>query len=220
MLVTTPKIADKASKIFHENKVPIHYAVNAIGTASNEMMDILGLGSPDRSILISALPKNFADDMLSMLQAKLKFRIPGNGIAFTVAVNGANNHILKMLEHIEGDKNAPERKDDRAMTDIKRVMIAAVVNHGYSEEVMNAARDAGASGGTVVHGRGVGDESAMNFWGLGVQEEKEVILIVADAQSKLAIMQAIGEKCGMHSEAKGMVVSLPIDEVVGLDNDM
>ena len=52
--------------------------------------------------------------------------------------------------------------------------------------------------------------------GLGVQEEQELILIVADAEHKLQIMQAIGENCGVHSEAKGVVLSLPIDNAVGL----
>ena len=57
----------------------------------------------------------------------------------------------------------------------------------------------------------------MSLWGMSIQEEKEMIFIVAEKESKRNIMQAIGEKCGIHSEAEGIVVSLPIESVLGFD---
>ena len=90
-------------------------------------------------------------------------------------------------------------------------------DRGYSEEVMEAARSAGAGGGTVVHSRRIGNKEAMCFWGMSIQEEKEMLFIVAENESKLKIMQAIGDKCGMHSDAKGIVLSLPIDTVIGME---
>ena len=105
------------------------------------------------------------------------------------------------------------------MAEMKHVMIASIVNQGYSEEVMNAARAAGASGGSILHSRRVGNEKATEFWGLSVQEEKEIILILANAENKLAIMQAISDACGIRSDAKGIVVSLPIDAVIGLNDE-
>ena len=59
----------------------------------------------------------------------------------------------------------------------------------------------------------------MGFWGLSIQEEKEMLLIVTKKENKVAIMQAIAKNCGMHSKAKGIVLSLPIDSVLGLDED-
>ena len=59
-------------------------------------------------------------------------------------------------------------------------------------------------------------EEATGFWGLSVQEEKEIVLILADHEKKTAIMRAVSEKYGMHSEAKGLVLSLPIDSVMGI----
>ena len=52
--------------------------------------------------------------------------------------------------------------------------------------------------------------------GAEMAEEKDIVLIVADSETKLAIMQAISEKCGIQTEAKGIVYSLPIDNVIGL----
>ena len=91
------------------------------------------------------------------------------------------------------------------------------MNQGYSAEVMDAARPAGASGGTVFHSRRVGSEESLKFWKIHVQQEREVVIILAQKEDKLAIMQAIGQKCGMQSPAQGVVMSLPVDEIAGLD---
>ena len=103
------------------------------------------------------------------------------------------------------------------MSEMKHSLITAVVDQGYSEAVMEAARAAGAGGGTVVHSRRLGDKEALGFWGMSIQEEKDMVFIVTDNEHKLKIMQAIGQHCGMHSEAKGIVLSMPIDTVIGLD---
>lgn len=93
-----------------------------------------------------------------------------------------------------------------------------MVNQGYSEQVMDAARAAGAGGGSVLHSRHVVDSSkeTVSFWGFHVQEEKEMILIISSAEKTLAIMKAISKECGMRSQAQGLVVSTPIDDALGL----
>ncbi len=220
ILITNPKLAKKATKLFADGAIPMHYNLNAMGTASSEMMDILGLGSIDKHLLISVLPKHFAGEMLRKLRKALKIGTPDSGIAFTIPISGANNYIVRLLRQIGGEtENAAKGKEEIAMAEFKHVMIASIVNQGYSEEVMNAARAAGASGGSVLHSRRVGNEKAKEFWGLSVQEEKEIILILANVENKLAIMQAISDACGIRSSAQGIVVSLPIDAVVGLNDD-
>ena len=219
LMITTPKLSEKASKIFNESGVPLHYVLNAMGTASNEMLEILGLGTPDKSILISMMTKDYADIMIKNLSRELLFAVPGNGIAVTMPMSGASSCILKMLsESAECSSEETERKDEITMSESGYVMITAVVNQGYSEEVMNAARSAGAGGGTIIHGRRDGNDEAISVWGLGVQEEKDIVLIVANTDKKLEIMQAIKDKCGLSTDAKGIVISLPIDQVTGLGN--
>lgn len=219
LVITTPKLSDKATKCFNESGLPIHYKLNAVGTASSEMLEILGLGTPDKSILITMLPTEYADITMRNLNKELLFAVPGNGIAVTMPISGASSLVLKMLSSLEeNDINESERKEETSMSDIKYVMITAVVNQGYSEEVMNAARGAGAGGGTIIHGRRDGNEEAMSVWGLGLQEEKDIVMIVADTEHKLEIMQAISDKCGINTDAKGIVISLPIDQVTGLGN--
>ena len=107
--------------------------------------------------------------------------------------------------------------NESEMIENEYAMIMAIVNQGFSEEVMDAARPMGASGGTVFHSRRIGNEEAMKFWGIRIQEEREVVLILVKKENKLPIMQAICQQCGMQSEAHGIVFSLPVDGIIGLN---
>lgn len=215
MLITTSKLAEKAIALFREGAVPIQYQLNAVGTASSEIIDALGLGDIEKSILVGMMPKAFADEMLLKLRKKLELYTPNSGIAFTMPINGANNHMLRMLSSLHDEDGALSQRRS-FMNDIHYTLISAVVNQGYSEEVMQAAKAAGAGGGTVIHSRRIANENTLQFWGLSFQEEKEIVMILAKAEEKVAIMQAISDHCGIHSKAKGIVMSLPIDSVVGL----
>ena len=211
-LITTPKMANKAAALFDENSVPIHYRLGAMGTASSEVMDILGLGSAEKRMLLCVLQKPVADAMLLKLHKAVN-----SGIAYTIPINAASRLAFRMLEGL-GEEETTDEKETKAVSDKKNAMIAAVVNLGYSEDVMVAARAAGAGGGTVLHSRSVVDDSALPHVGAGLAEEKDIVLIVANSETKLAIMQAISEKCGIQSDAKGIVYSFPIDNVIGLSD--
>ncbi len=215
MLIATPKLADRAADMFLKSALPIQYRLHAEGTASSEIMDMLGLGSTDKAVLISTVPWSFGKIMLGKLHSELRLDAVNSGIAFTIPLTGVSKLMLRMMEHT-AQQGVSNGKDENRVTDTTYTLIAAIVNRGFSTEVMDAARAAGAGGGTVVHSRSIGNEEASGFWGLSVQEEKEIVLILADHDKKSDIMRGIGEKCGMHSDAKGVVLSLPIDEVMGI----
>ena len=68
----------------------------------------------------------------------------------------------------------------------------------------------------VIRSRRIGNEETTSFWGLSVQDEKEILLILTACANKVPIMKCIGESCGMHSEAQGILLSMPIDSVAGI----
>lgn len=217
VLITNPKLADKATRIFRRSTLPVQYRLNAEGTASSEVMDMLGLGSIDKCILMSTVPRKLGDAMLHKLRAELHLGAVNSGIAFTISLTGLNKQLMRMLTKTDEENTSHNtRKVGNIMSDTKYALIVATVNIGYSGDVMDAAREAGASGGTVIHSRWIGNQEAAVSWGLSMQEEKEIVLILSDTDKKVEIMSAISEKCGMRSEAKGIVLSLPIDAVMGL----
>ena len=217
-LIATPKLVGKAMALFKEGNVPMQYVFHAQGTATSDVMDMLGLDGVDKNILMSMMPKLFADEMLKKLRKKLHLGMPNTGIAFTVYMSGGSGHLVQLIENLEPEETGKFlERNDADMTENEYSMIMAIVNQGYSEDVMNAARPKGASGGTVFHSRRIGSQEAMKFWKISVQEEREVVIILATKEDKLAIMKEIGQKCGMQSKAQGVVMSLPVDGIVGLD---
>jgi len=218
-IIAGSKLAEKTVELLKQHHSPIQYTFAGTGTATSEMMDLLGLGTAEKTVVVSILPRDVASHILSRINDLLQeVERASRGIAFTLAIPSATKLLLRLMGTVQDNFEAqPERKEEEPfMTDKNHTLITAIVNQGYSEEVMNAARGAGARGGTVIHTRRISDEKTVSATGLGVQEEQELILILADAEHKLPIMQAIGEKCGVHSDAKGIVLSLPIDSAVGL----
>lgn len=217
VLIATHKLVDKATELFLNMNLPIQYRLNAEGTASSEILDALGLGSVDKAVLISTVPQGFGEQMLQQLHNQLRLDAVNSGIAFTIPLTGASNLMIRMMTKIDEDNEFPQQgKGENTMTGNKHTLVIAIVDRGFSDDVMVAARAAGAGGGTVIHSRGIENEDATGFWGLSVQEEKELVLILAEVENKVDIMRAISEKCGMHSEAKGLVMSLPINAVMGI----
>jgi len=82
--------------------------------------------------------------------------------------------------------------------------------------VMDAARPAGAGGGTIIHARGAAPQEASHFFGITIQPEKEMVLIVVDKEHKIPVMQAISKAAGLQTEGHGIVFSMPVTELMGI----
>lgn len=105
-----------------------------------------------------------------------------------------------------------EKLDDYIQFDL----IITIVNRGFDDVVMDAARKAGATGGTILHARGAGVHEAEKFFGISIQPEKDVILILAKREYKKQIMYEIRNKAGLNKEGKGLSFSLPVEDVCGI----
>ena len=95
-------------------------------------------------------------------------------------------------------------------------LIIVILNEGYSDMVMDAARSAGAAGGTVLHAKGTGKTKTEKFFGVSLAEEKDMIYIVSAAGKKSDIMRAINKNAGPETKAGAICFSLPVSEVAGL----
>ena len=99
----------------------------------------------------------------------------------------------------------------------KKELIVVIVNHGFEEEVMSAARSAGAKGGTVFNARGTASANKeVKFLGVALHPNKEVVLILTGIETRNDIMTAIKEK-GRTTPGAGILFSLPVESVLGID---
>ena len=97
-------------------------------------------------------------------------------------------------------------------------VVFCIVNAGYSEMVMDAAKEVGARGGTVIHARGTANKEAEQFFHITIQPDKEIVMILVPSEIKDAVLHAIYQHAGLKSEGQGIAFSLPVDEVVGISS--
>ena len=94
--------------------------------------------------------------------------------------------------------------------------ILAIVNNGFSEMAMDAAKACGAKGGTILHGRGTASKDAEKIFNISIQPEKEIVMILAKSELVDGILKGLYTAIGSATQAQGIAFALPVDEVVGL----
>ena len=97
-------------------------------------------------------------------------------------------------------------------------MVLAIVNTGYTEDVMDAVKACGATGGTILNARGTANTEIEKFFGLSLSSEKEIIMIIVSKEIKDAVLHAIYQKVGLGTAGQGIAFSIPVDDVVGITN--
>ena len=97
--------------------------------------------------------------------------------------------------------------------------IFCIVNAGYSESVMDVAKKLGAKGGTVINARGTASKEAETFFGISVQPEKEIVMILVNAKLKDDLLHALYKEVGLDSPGQGIAFSLPVDAAVGIPTE-
>lgn len=102
------------------------------------------------------------------------------------------------------------------MKGYKYEVIICIVNSGFSEAVMDAARELGARGGTVIRGRGTANQEAEKLYGIAIQPEKEIVMILVESAIKNDILHALYKAVGLKTPGQGIAFAMPVEDVVGL----
>jgi hypothetical protein len=217
------------SEVFDNEHVRFHFISKGQGTASSEVLDLLGLGASAKAVVICLEQEILAPVLLKEVRKKVGRSSPGAGIAFSIPLSGINTPILQVFKEsiLKNEKIVPQNEDsgrrnqggEPVKNEIKNDLIISIINQGYSDEFMTAAREAGAAGGTVINARGLAHSGPVKFFGVSVQDEKEIILVLSSREKKVSIMQAVSEACGVATKAGGIVFSLPVDQVLGMSFD-
>lgn len=204
----------KLTEYFSRVHPPMHFLTHGTGMAESEVYEILGFGSPKKIISISIQPKFMSNQIIDDLHKKIEFNKPGTGIAFTLPISSISHYISQLCSKIE--MNHPLKQEENAMSAHPYNLIISIVNSGNFDQVMEAAKAAGATGGTLLHGKGLASEEAVKFLGITIQPEKDVVLILAPRELLHKIMENISHKVGINSPNKGICFSLPVNSAIGL----
>ena len=207
------KIVNKYIELYQENNLHVMYLTLGFGTAANEVLDYLGLDSTEKAVAYSVLEESSWENIKKQLQKKLQIDAPGGGIAFTIPLSsiGGKKTLQFLLESQDYKK-----EEESTLQNTVHELVVVIAEQGYTELIMDAARSAGAYGGTVIHAKGTGMQAADKFMGVSLAAEKEIIYIVTKKDQKNAIMQAVMEHAGINTKAKSITFSLPVTDTAGL----
>ena len=195
--------------------IPLHHQCIGHGTATSDMLDMLGLGSSEKDVLISIGPRSVVHRTLTELNESLGSagRGKGKGIVFSLSLNAVS--ALAAATWAAGGK--PSGQEEASMkTESKHSLILVTVNQGYTDDVMDTAKKAGATGGTVVRARWAGADHLEQFYGITLQTEKEIVAILAPNDIRGRIMEDINAKHGLKTKAQALLCSLAVDKAFKL----
>ena len=192
---------------FQRQGIPLILTVFGRGTATTEMLDFLGLEATEKAVLMLVAPQS--PSLVRRAERELWLDIPGRGILMTAplaAIGGAKARDYLLRQEAE----------EVMEKEWTHELIVVITGQGFTDQVMDAARSAGAAGGTAIHAKGTGTELAKKFFGLSIAAEKEMVLILTRKEDRNPIMKAIMSEAGMQTKAQSIAFSLPVSDVAGL----
>lgn len=201
------KLMDKLNNM----NITMHMQSVGHGTAPTEMMDIFGLGNNTKDVIFSFATKdriqnlmlNFGDNFSSYSKYK--------GLMMVLSLSSMNRLVAGILNQnnveiqIEGEEKKMKNTHSHTI-----VMISVV--HGYSDEVMEVAKKAGATGGTVINGRFVESEALNELALVDGNEEREILFILAPVGVGHQIMKDVNQEYGFKSKANGILWTVPVEK--------
>ena len=208
---------EKVAEICRGHHLYYHILCFGMGTANSEMLDYLGLGKTDKDFIITMGPQERLPIAAGDISQLMQLHKPGRGIVFTIPLSGISSLFSQMLLREEEREMDQDTAKHECGCGSKYELVVAIVNRGYTDKIMSAARSVGAMGGTIIDARGVGYEEAEKLLGVSIKAEKSIVCILCSRKEKHTIMEAINAEAGIKSEARGILLSLPVDDMMGLN---
>lgn len=202
---------EEIENIFQGMKLPLTVTTMCQGTATGEHLSLYGLVPTEKALVTTVADREQTLRLLRTARMRLFMDIPGNGIMLSAPIKSVGGGLT--MAYLT-DKKTPTPETPRMV--FRHELIYVILNEGSSDQVMHAARSAGATGGTVIVGKGTGSRENGKFLGISLADEKDVVLIVSEASKKAGIMKAIIEQAGPQTSAGAICFSLPVSQVAGL----
>ncbi|MBE6535017.1 MAG: P-II family nitrogen regulator [Ruminococcaceae bacterium] len=215
LLMTIVRRDDAAEyeEFYRDEGVEVVYTSPCNGTAHTKTLSLLGIERTEKSMLLATVTSDTLMTLKRRLTSHMKIDLPDRGVAMAIPLSGVGGS--RTLEYFTaGQKAADNTQTEDNDMQSSHELIIAIYEKGYTDLVMNAAREAGAGGGTTINAKGTG-AGAEKFFGLTLAVEKEIVFIVSSVEKKKDIMKAIMQKAGVDSKAHALVFSLPVSTTAG-----
>lgn len=204
---------EKGKKLISRLKkvnIRVNFQTTGFGTAPTEMMDIFGLGTNRKDVILSLGAEDDIKDMMANFGTVFESHSKYGGLMIVLDVAAASRVLTEILNFNDG-KNT-EKGNGSMKNEHHNNLIIISVNEGYSDDVMQVARKAGATGGTVIKGRLADIEQFAEFANTKVDEDREMLCILAPLNASKQIMEDVNREFGLTSPANGIVFAVPTEK--------
>lgn len=198
------------SKVLHEarvNGIQGGAVVLGMGTAQSSILNFLSLYDQRKEIVILGSDSETAEKVITILDHKFKFEKPNHGIVFSL-------NISKFLGF--GQKHDKQDIEERGADKTLYQMITTIVSRGKAEDVIEAARKVGSTGGTIINARGSGIHETSKIFNMEIEPEKEIVLILAKSDLTEAIVDSINESLEIEKPGHGILYVQDVSKTYGI----
>ncbi len=177
------------------------------GTVQNKWLTILGLDDVEKEILYILLPASQVRPVMDALRhAPCLHKV--RGILFTLNVLDIFRHHIQTPAHSDIQED-PMTDSHQEVSDYE--LLSIIVNHGNADQVMDAARRAGATGGTVINARGTARPEDATFFGITIVPEKEFVMILTPKGETAHIMDSIRKEFQDAEPGSGIAFRMAVE---------
>ena len=205
--ITARSRGEEFANWYQKQGIPLVMTTLGNGTATTEILNLLGLEATEKAVLFCVAARS--PRLVRRAAKDLWLDVPGRGVLMTVPISSKG---VAAKEYLLQGQEAEEIMESKQTHEL----VVAIAKQGHTDLVMNAARSAGATGGTVVHAKGAGTDLAKKFFGVSIATERELVFILVKAENRKDIMKAIIAQAGVKTEAEAMVFSMPVSDIAGL----
>lgn len=198
----------------------VSFITHGEGTAANDLYDVLGFGEQKKQIIFSTIKRRDWSSLAALLGERFSVSNAAKGIAFMLDINAvAGVSTYKFLTDRRIEPKEAERGISKMENAKQYEAVFVVVNNGCTDLVMNAAKRAGARGGTILNARGTGNKDIEKFYGVVISPEKQIVMILVEKDIRDAVLTQITADVNIHSKGQGIAFSMPVNGVVGLSSE-
>lgn len=207
-LILSEHQCDKFVHIAREKEIRSGIILRCRGTVKSATLNRLGIKSQKKEVVSVLIERENAKEVLDFFTKELQLHEPGHGIAYTSPVIIAE----QIIDDKQGAWNTVQGVEGESM--FKKLTV--VVDRGMAEDVMDIARKSGVKGGTILHGRGTGSEFNAKFFGMEIEPEKELVMILMPSDLIDKVVNDLFQELKLGIPGNGILFVEPILDVRGL----
>ena len=198
------------------------YVCHGNGTASSDLYNVFGLSNQEKQVIFAPIRYSSYPEIKEALEQRYEASKYAKGVSMLLAVEAligkaAYKFLANQRDGNEAPKEVPPMEEIKAKENYEAIF--AIVNNGYADLVMEAAKGAGARGGTVLNAHGTGNKEMEKFFGIVITPEKQIVMILVPKTIKDAVLTAIYNMAGLATKGQGIAFAVSASDVIGLTTE-